>query len=136
MPGFVDNQRMNSAPRLCNEMRQLALEALCESNPDEKVALAFVLHTQLTTFNIAPSISPKPCTRLPGRPAQPALTHPAKVPRRSPLTLDGRAAMVHAICHIEFNAIKTVYNESTHKNSWTRCPKRTATFDFPARNKN
>ena len=33
------------------------------------------------------------------------LTHPAKVPRRSPLTLEGRAAMVHAICHIEFNAI-------------------------------
>ena len=33
------------------------------------------------------------------------LTHPAKVPRRSPLTLDGRAAMVHAIAHIEFNAI-------------------------------
>ena len=41
----------------------------------------------------------------PGHPVRPALTHPAKVPRRSPLTLEGRAAMVHAICHIEFNAI-------------------------------
>ena len=105
MPGFVDNQSMNSAPHPGNELRQLALEALCEPNPDEKVALALVLHAQLATFNIAQSISPKPCTRLPGRPAQPALTHPAKVPRRSPLTHDGRAAMVHAICHIEFNAI-------------------------------
>ncbi|MGH8822255.1 MAG: ferritin-like domain-containing protein, partial [Rhodoferax sp.] len=27
------------------------------------------------------------------------------VPRRSPATLAGRAALVHAICHIEFNAI-------------------------------
>ncbi len=41
----------------------------------------------------------------PGRPKRPLLTHPAKVPRRSPLTLDGRAAMIHAIAHIEFNAI-------------------------------
>ena len=50
-------------------------------------------------------MSPDSHTTLPGRPERPALTHPAKVPRRSPLTLDGRAAMVHAICHIEFNAI-------------------------------
>ncbi len=27
------------------------------------------------------------------------------MPRRSPFTLEGRAALVHAICHIEFNAI-------------------------------
>jgi uncharacterized ferritin-like protein (DUF455 family) len=31
---------------------------------------------------------------------------PAKeVPTRSPFTLEGRAALLHAICHIEFNAI-------------------------------
>jgi uncharacterized ferritin-like protein (DUF455 family) len=31
---------------------------------------------------------------------------PAKdVPSRSPFTLEGRAALLHAICHIEFNAI-------------------------------
>jgi uncharacterized ferritin-like protein (DUF455 family) len=28
-----------------------------------------------------------------------------QVPRRSPFTLAGRAALLHAICHIEFNAI-------------------------------
>jgi uncharacterized ferritin-like protein (DUF455 family) len=27
------------------------------------------------------------------------------VPSRSPFTVDGRAALIHAICHIEFNAI-------------------------------
>ncbi len=42
---------------------------------------------------------------IPGRPARPELTHPAKVPRRAPSTLEGRAALVHSICHIEFNAI-------------------------------
>lgn len=42
---------------------------------------------------------------LPGRPALPALVHPGQVPTRSVHTLQGRAALVHAICHIEFNAI-------------------------------
>ena len=102
---MVDNQRMIPAPAHGNDIRQLALEALCAENPDRKTALALVLYTQLATLTIANQILPDPHIPLPGRPAQPALTHPAKVPRRSPLTLDGRAAMVHAICHIEFNAI-------------------------------
>ena len=86
-------------------MRQRALEAFCEQNPEEKSTLARVLYTELAIFTVAKSFSPDPCLALPGRPALPALTHPARVPRRSPLTLEGRAAMVHAICHIEFNAI-------------------------------
>ena len=95
----------HTAPRASHDMRQLALEALCEENPEEKTALALVLYTKLDTLIIAHEISPVAHTALPGRPVRPALTHPAKVPRRSPLTLEGRAAMVHAICHIEFNAI-------------------------------
>ena len=86
-------------------MRQFALGALCEPDPDRKVALALVLRENLATFTIAKEIFSGLHLTLPGRPARPALTHPAKVPRRSPLTLEGRAAMVHAICHIEFNAI-------------------------------
>ncbi|ARU05286.1 hypothetical protein CCO03_11880 [Comamonas serinivorans] len=43
--------------------------------------------------------------RAPGRPARPALVHPGRVPRRSPNSANGRAALLHAICHIEFNAI-------------------------------
>ena len=42
---------------------------------------------------------------LPGRPARPALIEPAHVPQRSVHTPAGRAALIHAICHIEFNAI-------------------------------
>ena len=30
---------------------------------------------------------------------------PKQVAQRSPFTLEGRAALIHAICHIEFNAI-------------------------------
>jgi uncharacterized ferritin-like protein (DUF455 family) len=41
----------------------------------------------------------------PGRPQHPALIQPHKVPRRRADTLAGRAALIHALAHIEFNAI-------------------------------
>ncbi len=41
----------------------------------------------------------------PGRPATPELVAPGQVPRRRPGSPAGRAALVHAIAHIEFNAI-------------------------------
>ncbi len=40
-----------------------------------------------------------------GRPDRPALIDPAKVPRRRLGTEAGRIALIHAIAHIEFNAI-------------------------------
>ena len=42
---------------------------------------------------------------LPGRPERPRLVAPKDVPTRSPFTLEGRAALLHSIAHIEFNAI-------------------------------
>ena len=42
---------------------------------------------------------------LPGRPELPRLVEPSRVPRRSPATPAGRAALLHAVAHIEFNAI-------------------------------
>jgi uncharacterized ferritin-like protein (DUF455 family) len=41
----------------------------------------------------------------PGRPTRPELVDPARVPRRRLGNAAGRAALVHAIAHIEFNAI-------------------------------
>ncbi len=41
----------------------------------------------------------------PGRPLWPALVPPKDVPSRTPFTVKGRAALLHAIAHIEFNAI-------------------------------
>ncbi|MCE1185161.1 MAG: ferritin-like domain-containing protein [Rhodocyclales bacterium] len=40
-----------------------------------------------------------------GRPARPELIPHTEVPRRSPATPEGFAALLHAIAHIEFNAI-------------------------------
>jgi uncharacterized ferritin-like protein (DUF455 family) len=42
---------------------------------------------------------------LPGRPTKPLLVPPATLPKRSPFTTAGRAALLHAVAHIEFNAI-------------------------------
>jgi uncharacterized ferritin-like protein (DUF455 family) len=42
---------------------------------------------------------------LPGRPGRPRLVAPKDVPVRSVFTRDGRAALLHAVAHIEFNAI-------------------------------
>jgi uncharacterized ferritin-like protein (DUF455 family) len=86
------------------ELRELALRALCADDPREKAALATALHAQAAQCTLSPA-APRPTAPLPGRPARPHLVHPARVPRRSPARPDGLAALLHAIAHIEFNAI-------------------------------
>jgi uncharacterized ferritin-like protein (DUF455 family) len=49
--------------------------------------------------------APVPDVHHPGRPDFPRLVNPAEVPRRRLGTEAGRVALVHAIAHIEFNAI-------------------------------
>lgn len=43
--------------------------------------------------------------RVPGRPAKPQLVAPRELAKRAVSSQEGRAALIHAICHIEFNAI-------------------------------
>lgn len=40
-----------------------------------------------------------------GRPSRPQLVAPQRVPRRNPASREGHGALLHAIAHIEFNAI-------------------------------
>lgn len=42
---------------------------------------------------------------LPGRPARPILVHPSQLKTRAVGTLEGRAGLIHALTHIEANAI-------------------------------
>ena len=87
------------------DLRPLALQALCEADLEQKLAQVAALKAQAAALSIVPeSLLPEPAA-LPGRPARPALIDPAKVPQRSVHTPEGRAALIHAICHIEFNAI-------------------------------
>jgi uncharacterized ferritin-like protein (DUF455 family) len=87
-----------------DELRKRALGALCEPEPARKAALALALAADAAALPIAAQ-APAPAGPVPGRPARPLLVHPARVPRRSPQRPDGLAALLHAIAHIEFNAI-------------------------------
>ena len=46
----------------------------------------------------------------PGRPSRPRLVMPRDVPQRGLGTDEGRAALVHAVAHIEFNAINLAWD--------------------------
>ncbi len=47
----------------------------------------------------------EPGSGIPGRPERPELVSPLQVKHRSMGTPEGRAALIHALAHIEFNAI-------------------------------
>ncbi len=90
-------------------LRAQALQALCISRPDQKVAATHALfeaqragHTHLDTGE---PLVPNASQPLPGRPARPLLIPPVDVPQRSPFTPEGFAMLLHAVAHIEFNAI-------------------------------
>jgi len=48
--------------------------------------------------------------RMPGRPDRPRLVHPRELPRRGFGSTEGRAAFIHAVAHIEFNAIDLAWD--------------------------
>jgi uncharacterized ferritin-like protein (DUF455 family) len=86
--------------------RRRALEVLCLTDPVEKVAATRALVEALapaTPIDNEETLDEP--AGLPGRPALPRLVPATAVPRRSPFTTEGRAALLHAIAHIEFNAI-------------------------------
>ena len=47
---------------------------------------------------------------IPGRPMRPHLVSPRRLPHRGLGTRDGRVALVHAVAHIEFNAINLAWD--------------------------
>ena len=85
--------------------RQRALEILGLSDPVAKAGQTRALFASLDPAAIDPAAQHDAPGPLPGRPALPRLVSPNAVPRRSPATPEGRAALLHAITHIEFNAI-------------------------------
>lgn len=85
--------------------REAALHVLRMPDPAAKAAHARDLFAQLDMAAIDPNALIEAPADLPGRPARPRLVQPKDVPSRSAFTTEGRAALLHAIAHIEFNAI-------------------------------
>ncbi|MDT7836201.1 ferritin-like domain-containing protein [Aquabacterium sp. OR-4] len=98
---------MLPAPSALPCIRPHALAALQLSEPTAKAAAALALWQALRerSLGIDPATALPEPAGLPGRPARPALVPHVQLARRSPFTRDGRAALLHAIAHIEFNAI-------------------------------
>jgi len=86
------------------ELRHAALAAFTARSPLEKVQAVQALWAQRQTCGLDPVVC-FPDDPAPGRPNAPALLEPQAVPKRSPFTAAGHAALMHAIAHIEFNAI-------------------------------
>ena len=86
------------------ELRQQALHLLQLTDPGAK-ATALREHGATPDMTLdANAVLAEP-PGLPGRPARPRLVPPKDVASRSPFTVEGRCALLHAIAHIEFNAI-------------------------------
>ncbi|GAA4869613.1 ferritin-like domain-containing protein [Luteimonas vadosa] len=91
---------------------QAARDCLAASQPDEKLAMSFAAAAAYRRgeLDIDGTATPPGPIAMPGRPARPALVHPRELPRRGLGTPVGRAAFVHAIAHIEFNAIDLAWD--------------------------
>ncbi len=87
------------------ELRSLALDALLQTDPDAKVRAVQALWPWPASGRVDRSALWSAPAQVPGRPLRPTLIEPGRVPHRSPFTAQGLAALMHAVCHIEFNAI-------------------------------
>ena len=85
--------------------RQRALDVLALADPAEKAREARVLFATLQLAALDADATLTPAAPLPGRPLKPRLVGAKDVPKRSPFTLEGRAALLHSVTHIELNAI-------------------------------
>ncbi len=99
---------MNPAPiNEARELRSAALNLLCEPDPQRKASLTRALRQQWQAgaIDVDPQATLQPTAVVPGRPERPPLVPPRQVGRRPMNTVEGRAALIHALAHIEFNAI-------------------------------
>ena len=104
------NLSQSPAQSPADSLRHAALAALCLTDPASKVDATLRLgeraqHADAATWG-ADEVIAAPATGIPGRPDARVLVPPANVPRgRAVDTPRGRAALLHALAHIEFNAI-------------------------------
>lgn len=89
-------------------LAQMAEDVLRTSNALEKTALSRRYAAQWQEARRAgetPEIGIASPPDSPARPDQPALLDPRDVPKRKPGTEEGRKAILHAVAHIELNAV-------------------------------
>ena len=83
-------------------LRLMALTPLTCTDADEKAALTRAIDL---SSPVDAALQIEASAPIPGRPALPQLVPHTELKQRSMRTLEGRAALVHALAHIELNAI-------------------------------
>lgn len=98
-------QGMPTPPEF-HSLRGGAIEAIRAADLHIKTELAqeAARRWQARTLSLRSPLD-RPVPLRPGRPDKPALTPPTQVKRRSLGSLKGRIALLHAIAHIELNAV-------------------------------
>ncbi|MBN3753358.1 ferritin-like domain-containing protein [Paraburkholderia sp. Tr-20389] len=88
-------------------VRSDALAVLAERVPAAKAAATQALYARVLegAAVVSPQLVLDEPPGLPGRPERPELVEPRKLGRRSMQSPEGRAVLLHALAHIEFNAI-------------------------------
>ena len=84
-----------------------AAAVLAAAEPGDKVAAA---REALKLLNDDSPLGETLPPLRPARPSRPALTAPGSVPRRRLGSPEGRIALLHAVAHIEFNAIDLAFD--------------------------
>jgi uncharacterized ferritin-like protein (DUF455 family) len=89
-----------------NLLPQRLAACLQACEPSAKAACVHALYAawQAGRLDASPETTRTPIDQ-PGQPDKPERVAPQQVPRRRVDTLSGRAALIHALAHIEFNAI-------------------------------
>ena len=90
----------------------VAQSCLAAASPDDKPARTFEAAAAFARGELSSDgelDGPEPI-RMPGRPATPKLVHPRDLPKRGLGSIQGRAAFIHAVAHIEFNAIDLAWD--------------------------
>ena len=96
MPASIPDKTLSN-------FRFAALSALQQSCPQQKCQQTNALVVEVgISLDQAVLVEPE---SLPGRPARPLLVAPKALARRSLQNIEGRAALIHALAHIELNAL-------------------------------
>jgi len=95
-----------------NDLHAAARRCLEATDPADKLRLTFDAWAALQAGTLAadPASPPPEPIGPPGRPARPRLVPSRELAQRGLGTEAGRAALVHAIAHIEFNAIDLAWD--------------------------
>ena len=113
------------------DLHAAAKACLDATDPADKLRLTHATWGALQSGELRqqPSAPPPESIGAPGRPARPTLVSARQVPQRGLGSDEGRAALVHAVAHIEFNAINLAWDAvyryrgmpDAYYLDWARC---------------